>query len=65
MFMNDLAVKELSVTVTTKKHLYDIFITVMETENLNGKKELIKQSYIGVSNMWGYYSGLQIKKESS
>lgn len=58
-----LAVKES--LVTTGKHLCDIFLTVMEAENLNWKEELIGQSYDGASNMRGYYLGLQahIKKE--
>lgn len=58
-----LAVKESP--VTTGKHLYDIFLTVMVAENLNWKEDLIGQSYDGASNMRGYYSGLQahIKNE--
>ncbi|XP_025416841.1 zinc finger MYM-type protein 6-like isoform X2 [Sipha flava] len=59
-----LAVKESP--ITSGKKLYDIFVNVMEAENLNWKEELVGQSYDGASNMRGNYYGLQvhIKEES-
>lgn len=59
-----LAVKESP--VTSEKNVYDIFVNVMEAENLNWKEELVGQSYDGASNMRGTYKGLQayIKAES-
>lgn len=45
--------------VTTGKNLNNIFVSIMEVENLNWKEEIVNQSYDRASNIRDYYTSLQ------